>query len=618
MDTMENKPTKLAKPVRPENVPYPLVAFEEFYQTFKGKTVREITKTTEWQEIYCHYYDFEPIELDIIVGETTEQLEKLTLPQIREELKKCAKSFAYWCHRFVKILNILHGTVPFILYKYQKKVIKDYESKRFNMISKFRQGGLTTVAVLWGLWRSIFKKDQQIYVLSKTDREAKAAGDIASKAMDNMPYWMIDPEKSDLNKHEMKFRDVESKICFYTPAAARGKSATHIIIDEAAFIEGMDEHWKAMYPVIASGGSVAIISTVNGMGNWYEKTYHEAEAGKNFFNIIQLDYWEHPLYANPIWAEQTKANLGEDNWNQEVMRDFLNSGDTYISAKVLGHLDNYTRNNDPVRTAFTELSNHNTDGWKDGALWIWREPVEGHEYIIGADCAEGVGKSGDSSCFQVLDTGTLEQVAEFYSNKVAPHVFAQILHRIGLYYQSATIVVENNTVGGAVLNGLVNDLAYEVLYYENRKGLAPKAGLKIGPQNRSIVLEGMQHRLMNGTVRINSRRLVYELNTFIYSAQHRRAEARKGYHDDAIMALALAIHVRDERIRKIPLGAEAPQEMLQVFKSKTYKDIEQEITNGGVNHWITESEASNPFSMTSNGKPQLKRRYHEILSEFGW
>jgi phage FluMu gp28-like protein len=53
-----------------------------------------------------------------------------------------------------------------------------------------------------------------------------------------------------------------------------------LIIDEAAFIEKMDDHWKAMYPTLSTGGNCIAISTVNGIGNWYEETYTKAQDKK--------------------------------------------------------------------------------------------------------------------------------------------------------------------------------------------------------------------------------------------------------------------------------------------------------------------------------------------------
>jgi hypothetical protein len=618
---MEDNRRKLT---RPKDLPYPKVRFENFYTGFKGQTVHNIVESSEWKDAYSHFYEFNRIELEIPIGETTHDLDAFSQSQIFVELAKIAQNFEYFCHRYVKILHPKHGTIPFVLYKYQRKVIDQYSRYPYNMVSKFRQGGLTTVAVLWGLWQAMFQTDKQIYVLSKTDREALAAGDIAKKALDNFPWWMYDPKKADISKHEKAFYDMGSRICFYTPEAARGKSASLIIIDEAAFIPDMYEHWKAMYPVIATGGNIAVVSTVNGMGNWYEETYHEAEAGQNFFKIIDLEYWEHPVYANPEWAKQTRANMTDKAWRQEVLRDFLSSGETYVPPNVIGHLEKFTKNNIPLRTAFSKWTNKNpreltkTEDWENGALWIWQEPLDGHEYIIGVDCAEGVGAEGDNSCFEIIDISTLEQVAEFYSNEVPPHIFAQILNQIGIYYNTALVVVENMSVGGAVLSALQNDLSYENLYYDPKSSKQLKTGIKVGPANRPVLLEVVQQRLVNSTVRINSKRLIDELKTFEYNTQKRRPEARKNKHDDAIMALSLALFVRDQQMRGIPVGSEVPEEMTKIFKTDIYEEIKREILEGTEKDWISEDTCDplKPQEIPTTFK--IRRKLSHLIEEFGW
>ena len=596
----------------PNNLIYPKESFEDFY--FRFKTPREMITHDDWKGIYANFYNLENCELDIPIGETTNDLNSFSAEEQIQEVIKCAKNFFYFCHRYVKILHPKFGTIPFIPYKYQRRTINCFDNHRFNMISKFRQGGLTTVTVLWCLWKCMYQKDQQIFVLSKTDREALAAGEIAKRAMDNFPYWMYDSSKADLTKHEKKFDDLGSKICFYTPEAARGKSATYIVIDEAAFIEKMEDHWKSMYPVIATGGHIEIISTVNGLGNWYEETYHEAEAGRNFFNIIDLDYWEHPTYANPSWAKEMKANLGEKGWQQEVLRSFLGSGETYISPEAVSKLDQLTKYNNPLRSTFEKWTNEDQikNDEVDGALWIWKEPVDGNEYIIGADCAEGVGSEGDNSCFQIIDAINLEQVAEFYSNLVPPNMFAQILNQIGVYYNSATVIIENNSIGGAVLNSLCNDLAYESIFYEYKKTTAGKPGIKVTSANRSIILETLQHKIMQGSIKINSKRFVNELKTFIFNAQRKRAEAVKGKHDDAVMALCFALYARDERMRGLPVGGET--EGVITIGGGSLEEIKNEILEGGVEGWSFNKDEK----PKSNFDLDFKRPKDDVLKEFGW
>jgi hypothetical protein len=219
------------------------------------------------------YYEFGKFELEIDPDESVEDLEAYDFQQQQREIIKCRHSFAYFCHKFVKIGHPIKGLLPFVLFRYQKRVVREYEQHRFNIIRKFRQGGLTTVTVLWGLWRAMFKKREVLMLLSKTDREAIVAGEIAKTAMDNFPAWFR-PQMGKCNDHERHFEETGSKLLFFTPEAARGRSISFLIIDEAAFVKDMDRHWAAIFPTIATGGKCIVVSTVNGIGNWYEETYH--------------------------------------------------------------------------------------------------------------------------------------------------------------------------------------------------------------------------------------------------------------------------------------------------------------------------------------------------------
>ena len=129
------------------------------------------------------YYKFDKFELEIDPMETIEDIENYSVEKQELEMYKCALSFPYFSHKYVKITHPIHGLLPFVLYNYQRRVIEEYADYRFNIISKFRQGGLTTVTVNWCLWRSLFKLDETMMVLSKSDREAIAAGEIAKRVI---------------------------------------------------------------------------------------------------------------------------------------------------------------------------------------------------------------------------------------------------------------------------------------------------------------------------------------------------------------------------------------------------------------------------------------------------
>jgi hypothetical protein len=575
-----------------------------------------------------NYYSFDKYELEIDPSETLEDVEKYDSIKQQKEIIKCCNSFSYFCHKYIRILHPMKGLIPFVLFNYQRKVIKDYEKHRFNIISKFRQGGLTTVTLLYGLWKCMFQMDQQIMLISKTDREATDAGLIIDRACENLPLW-IKPKKNEgkWNDHLKMFTDTGSAIKFYSPEAARGKSVTFLIIDEAAFIDDMDKHWKSMWPVLSTGGSCALISTVNGLGNWYEQTYRDSKENKNKFHVIDLDFWEHPDYNDEEWIAEQKAQLGEKGFLQEILREFLGSGETYFPAKVITDLTEQTRNNYPSRKLFAKWAN--TSGrmaqleneQSKGAMWVWKEPVEGREYIIGADCAEGQGENNDNSCFQIIDSITSEQVAEFYSNTVVPHEFAQVLNEVGTFYNNALIAVENMGPGGAVISNLQHTLYYENLYYDTTKiTSSTKPGIKMGQTNRPLFLESLQNKLLNKSMLINSIRFVTELQTFEYNPTTKKAQAQKGKHDDAIMSMAIALYVRETLNRDLPLGIEN-SEGTSIIKSQVYEEIKKELEDGIMESLMEEEEIdllASGMDTISSPLINTQRKGENILKEFGW
>ena len=244
------------------------------------------------------------------------------------EIKRCAEDFVYFCETYVKInsYNLMRGNknelIPFVLHPYQKKYVECLEKNRFVITKKFRQGGFSTIAAIWGLWRCLFKLDESIMYLSKTDREAIYQSNYVEMAMQLLPDW-LKPKMQKDNDHTKIFEDTGCKMFFYTPEACCGKAIQYLFIDEAAFINDMDKWWKAMYPTISTGGHCYVQSTTNGTDNWFYNTYTDAEQMKNSFKVFHCSYLNHPDYSNAEWAAKTKHNLGAKGWRQEVLCEFL-------------------------------------------------------------------------------------------------------------------------------------------------------------------------------------------------------------------------------------------------------------------------------------------------------
>ena len=554
----------------------------------------------------------------------------------KDEWIKCAQSFKYFAGTYLEIRSLKEGDVKFKLYAFQERVLSEFERYQFNIVRKFRQGGLTTLAVLWSLWQCMFRESKQILVISKTDLEAIKAGKVVKRSLDiireNHP-WLY-PRLSQDSAHILSFADTRSEVEFGSANRARGQALNYVIIDEAAFIPQMEDAWAAMYPTVSTGGNVLVISTVNGIGNWYERMYRDAEAERNDFNVVNLHYTEHPHYTDTEWQRSTKANLGPRKWAQEFEGSFLDSGDTYLSAEVLSYADQETRNKRIIKRLFAEWDSDERlfelhaendspelHTWDKGALWVWQEPKDGHEYVIGADVAEGMGDEGDSSTFQVFDMGTLEQVAEFASNTVPPNVFATILSRMGVYYNTALVAVESAGPGLAILDKLEHNLYYENIYFHRTK-TQEKAGVIMSKATRPVILESMQNYMQNRMAKLCSTRLVRELETFIFDRSKKRAEARKGRHDDLVMAFAIALYARDKQIRQIPMGLEVPINIADSYATRTYEKIRKEIEESGPENLLKKEDSDLEPWEREEVLPGIimpfERPRDDLLREFGW
>ncbi len=554
----------------------------------------------------------------------------------QEEWLKCAQSFEYFAANYIEIRTLDKGPVKFKLYDFQKKVLQKWQGHQFNILRKFRQGGLTTMGVLWSLWMCMFRTDKQILVMSKTDLEAIKAGKIAHNALDAIDRdnpWLF-PNLSTCSKHVLSFADTKSEIEFGSVKRARGQSLNYVIIDEAAFIPEMDDAWAAMYPTVAAGGNVLVISTVNGIGNWYEEIFTDAQAGRNHFNVIDLHYTEHPNYRDPEWAKMTRANLGEKKWAQEFECSFLGSGETYLSSEILTRLNRQASENPATNKLFPEWDTDTRlfelhaksdkpedHEWQKGALWVWEHPQEGQEYLIGVDVAEGVGEDGDNSAFHIINMSNMSQAAEFSSNTIPPHALAMVLAQLGMYYNTALIAVENAGAGIAILDKLIHTLYYDNIYYHRIK-TQEKAGVTVSRTTRPIVLESMQDYLQNNIATVNSVRLVRELRTFIFNRSTKRAEAQTGKHDDLVMSYAIALYVRDKSMRDVPLGVAVPDNVTDSHTSRLFEEIRKEIDRIRPEDLIAktdeEKEAWEHNEVLPGVIMPFERPHDSLLKEFGW
>jgi len=463
---------------------------------------------------------------------------KLTKQEIVGELVKCGKDPHYFIDNYCKISHPLKGQIPFKTYDYQRELLQDFNDYRFNVILKARQLGISTISAAYVAWFMLFHREKNVLVIATKLSTAMNLIKKVKMIFKNLPSFMLIAKISIDNKQSFELSNGSMvKAASTSGDAGRSEALSLLIVDEAAFVDGFDELWTGLYPTLSTGGRCIALSTPNGVGNWFHKTYSEAETGVNDFHPIKLLWDVHPE-RDRAWYDKETNNMSQREIAQELECSFNASGETVINPEDLERM--FTLATDPIyRSGF------------DRNFWIWERYEEGVPYILSADVARGDG--ADFSCFHIVRVDTMTVVAE-YQGKPDLDMYSRILFDAGTEYGTCLLVVENVGVGIAVLEKL-KDLEYKKLYYSIKSTheyveayLAEHderavAGFTTSTKTRPLIVAKLEEYIRNKLINVHSSRVLHELKTFVWI--NGKPQAMRSYNDDLVMSLAIACWVRD-------------------------------------------------------------------------
>jgi len=351
------------------------------------------------------------------------------------------------------------------------------------------------------------------------------------------------------------------------------------------------------------GGRVIVISTLNGMGDWYYRTLKGAENKTNDFNLIEINWYDmdwvieykdkgtnqhtriapcdgirqcvskeevekYGAYWSP-WLEKQYRGLAEDGeawkFDQEVLARVVSSGKTVVPGSNLDvmsigivkpvrkakGIQQYTH---PISRQPISL---NFDFDEPEGLWFWHMPVkrckeapEGYSYVMSVDTMTF---GGDYNAIQIFCIDTAEQCAEFMF-RCTPALLPAYIDMLGRFYNNALAIVERNNGGDGVIDILRTEYMYPNLWRRIR--ISDKAGpapvlepygyfttemSKIALNKLLINLFGSE----NG-VKVYSDRLHKQLCTYINKRDRNgrvtgKTGAEHGCFDDLVMSAALGL-----------------------------------------------------------------------------
>jgi hypothetical protein len=595
----------------------------------------------------------------------------LTAGEMLKEYAKCLQNPIYAIETYMETFDkTQEGFVPFKLFYKQKEIVRAYQKHRFNIVTKPRQAGVsTTTAAYLATQVGFGDKDNPEAILILANKRDMAE-EFLSKIKDfllQLPRWIWGPEYYGSPEKEAKTIFVKEsqkeiklpnkcrvKAVATSKDALRGYTPTYLIMDEAAFIDNGAVVFGAALTALGTGGRASLISTPNGMDALYYETYEQAKNKKNNFNVIEMNWYEDPRYNKDLrWykklndddeeeieeheTEFTKASYKkrvEDGWRpssywyeqmcmgmnndkrmiaQELDVSFLGSGGNVIDDKYI---------------LFQEKRNVQDPKWVSGdedEFWIWEEPQEGHEYIMGVDVARGDG--ADASTIVIVDFTTMEQVME-YQGKIQPDLFALIVQEYGDMYNAYTVVDITGGMGVSTILKLM-ELGFEKkLHYDDKsKVLGRKKDLDAYTKDRDKIpgfnangvrlpmIANLERSIRENTIKIRSVRLTSEMKTFVY--KNGRPDHMEGKHDDLLMALGMALWVLEHSFKKLEKLKTKTTAMLAAWTMNSGDPREKQRDNNS-DGFVSNANRRKKAAPRPNFSPEVAKNMQDPNGNYMW
>lgn len=509
-------------------------------------------------------------------------------PELLAIRQRLRDDFPYYAENALKIRTKKGEIAPLSL-KPAQRILQDAIDKQMAaegkvrvIVLKARQQGLSTAIGAWIFWWVTQHSAQRAIVATHAADSTRALFDMTRRYYDNTPT-ILKPSTRYASRRELYFDKLDSSYIVGTAGSdgiGRGETITHAHLSELGFWapNNARENFNGLMQAIPNtpGTAVFIESTANGVTGLFYEMWKGAVEGKNGFIPVFIPWFLDPDYREPApkdfkrTPEEEKlakqydldndqlqfrrlkiGQNGIDLFKQEYPATpeeaFLTTGrPVFIPEQLMPKLDTLRP---LVRRMALEGPSFDESEWREhprGELVVYHEHDPEMAYTIGADVGMGV-KDGDYSVAQVLDKRK-RQVA-VYRALVHPDTFAEVLFKLGEFYNMALVAPENNNHGILTVTRLSKDMAYPYVYTEvvvdkTTDKETVKLGFGTNVKTKPLIIDKLRASSRDNEIELNDPTTIREMLTYIVT-ESGSMEAEKGCHDDCVTSLAIANHVHE-------------------------------------------------------------------------
>ena len=465
--------------------------------------------------------------------------------ELQDFIKCCdpVTGYLYFMDNFFMIQHPTKGSIVYHPYVYQKRLINTYHNYRFSISLMPRQSGKSTSAAGYLLWYAMFVPDSTILIAAHKYTGAQEIMQRIRYAYENCPDH-IKAGVTTYNKGSLDFENGSRIVSATTTEnTGRGMSITLLYLDEFAFVRPSiaREFWTSITPTLATGGKAIITSTPNsdedqfafiwkGANKTEDEFGNTTELGINGFRAYRASWDEQPG-RDQKWADEMKAQLGEDRFRREIGCEFIIADETLINPNTLIELQGI----EPIT--------------RMGQVRWYQKPVKGNIYTVALDPSIGTGN--DPAAIQIFEANTVTQVGEWKHNKTDIPTQIKLMAQINKYIVECTgepnnvyYSVENNSIGEAALVSLneygENNIPGIFISEPGKK----RKGFNTTNKSKLTACAKFKTLLESKKLTVNSRSLISELKAFVAHAGSYAAKV--GDTDDLIMASLLSVRMIQE------------------------------------------------------------------------
>lgn len=482
-----------------------------------------------------------------------------------KELQRCSWDFAYFCQKYLKILNKSKKLVPLVPNPIQADFADVMDNHPFTYVLKSRKVGISTFVAAKFFWKALFRPGFEVAVIAHTEKAVlENIAPIYHRFYENLPKFMRVPLKHQ-TVHKLHFIH-DSRIIIGTANSegARGGTPVALHCSEFSRYENPDDTMAALFTSLGNDPEVVLETTANGMNFAY-----------SMWNDDELEYHRvfYPWTEDPDCAskkeprsvppeieemvEEFELTPQQANWFVDTYRLKCNS-----KLRILHQEYPIIAEQSFVSTGGRFFHAAFPAGAPEPGYIEHAKPQKWHTYVMGVDTASGAEK-GDYSAFCVIDVTDpkkVSTVATFYE-RLMPRAFGKRV-LAEAHKWKALVVPEANSYGLTIIEELrLRNYPYIYHKLDQRDGentWTKKYGFWTDRSSRPLMLSKLYELLYDGQFDGRDRRFQSEANHFVYS-RNGKPEAQSGHHDDMVIATALAVYgssqaamVREDRMNEKP------------------------------------------------------------------